>query len=580
MGYRYFALIGPQIEPSRMPSPDIEALFRGIGMQHRFTSGAIKLFASVETPTLLLPDGGIVLGHLFRRDGSPVVDADGFPDFSRPGPVRRYVLANHWGEYILVQPSTASQHGQSFLRDPSGGVSCVYSLQDGSGFVTSDISLAIQLGLYRRRIDWDYITHCLSRPNLKTQRTGLSGIRELLPGNSLTIHDSHVAIDEEWSPWTFVAKHHRHSDHMHATSCIRETVACVVKAWAETDRTILLELSGGLDSSIMAACLKDLDVQTTCCTLELSASGASERGYAEQMAGYLGVDLQVERLGLDDAKFEFRPPLGAVVPCISALQYAVNASIESCGRLHGVNGFFTGGGGDTVFCSLAGAAPAADAFLERGIAAGATSVRDLSTLHQCTLWKAGRLTLRKLLQPPRNPSRADSSFLNANHIAAAQDDHPWFAAPIGAYPGDRERIADLAGTQVFRDDAPRATTKWLRMPLLSQPVVEESLKVPTWMAISDGRNRSVARAAFSDVLPAAVLNRGSKASFTGYLGAVYQRHKKEMLDFLLTGRLHEHGLLDAEALDSFVASTLPLRGQSFVRIGELCMIENWVRHQD
>ena len=118
------------------------------------------------------------------------------------------------------------------------------------------------------------------------------------------------------------------------------------------------------------------------------------------------------------------------------------------------------------------------------------------------------------------------------------------------------------------------------MPLLSQPVVEECLKAPTWMAISGGRNRSVARTAFSDLLPPEIVDRRSKGTFVNYLGAVYQRKKGQMRDFLLAGRLHEHQLLDAEALERFIASTMPLHDSSFFRVSELCMIENWVRHQN
>ena len=125
----------------------------------------------------------------------------------------------------------------------------------------------------------------------------------------------------------------------------------------------------------------------------------------------------------------------------------------------------------------------------------------------------------------------------------------------------------------------RGALRDLRMPLLSQPVVEACLSVPAWMWIAGGRNRSVARLAFSDALPREVLDRRSKGDFSQYLGAVWQRQKYRMRDFLMGGELYARGLLDQGPLEEFFLRRLPSRDQSFMRIFELCTIENWVRHQ-
>lgn len=579
MTYMYIALFAPHSAPNTTPpEADVDVLHE-MGLRH-IVLGPINLFVSRQTPTLRVPSGGIVVGHLRSRDGEPIIDPPQFPDSSVRQSMPRYMLENYWGDYLFIQPATSSTCETFILRDPSGGVSCLYSLDNSVGFVTSDISLAIRIGLCRRLIDWDFIAHCASYPNLKTERTGLSGVRELLPGCSLSLRQCGSAINTEWSPWTFVSDEHRHTDPRCAACSIREAVSRAVKAWAEADRGILLALSGGLDSSILASCLGGLDVHTHCCTFALDVSGASDLPYAEQVAEHFGFELTVKTLGLEDASFRHALPPSAASPCLGHLQQVVNTAMETCARSYGATNFFTGGGGDTVFAYLSSAAPAADAFLERGFTAGMSAVHDLSALHQCTLWKAGRLTLRKLIRAPKPPCKADTLFLNPSHVIDEHDNHPWLAAPTDAYPGDRERIADLIGTQVFRDDAPWMSCSWLRMPLLSQPVVEECLKVPTWMAISGGKNRSVARRAFSGMIPPEILNRKSKGSFTTYLGAVYNRHKEEMLEFLLAGRLQEHNILDVDALIRFVRSDLPLHDQSFARIGELCMIENWARHQE
>src|SRR3546814_18564907 len=52
-----------------------------------------------------------------------------------------------------------------------------------------------------------------------------------------------------------------------------------------------------------------------------------------------------------------------------------------------------------------------------------------------------------------------------------------------------------------------------------------------------------------------------------------------MLRFLETGHLNARQLLDMPVLRRAIASNTPPKDTSFFRISDLCMIENWVRHQ-
>src|SRR3546814_21126704 len=52
-----------------------------------------------------------------------------------------------------------------------------------------------------------------------------------------------------------------------------------------------------------------------------------------------------------------------------------------------------------------------------------------------------------------------------------------------------------------------------------------------------------------------------------------------MLRFLETGHLNARQLLDMPVLRRAIASNTPPKDTSFFRIFDLCMIENWVRHQ-
>ncbi|NIJ89042.1 asparagine synthase (glutamine-hydrolysing) [Xanthomonas campestris] len=580
--YRYLVVLGPaHVHGNRRY--DMDEALRQIGLFPRLHSGSMTLYASNDTPVLDISGGSALIGHIFsRHDNSPLADVTwlhALPTAQR----MRQLIQTQWGEYLMLQAAHQDTGAQTdadnvtVMRDPSGGVACVYALQ--AGFITSDISIATHAGLYTRQVDWEYIAHTLRYPHLKTGRTGLVGVRELLPGSQLRIHSRQGSVDQLWNPWDFVAPPHRQHDLRDAQAQVRQALASTVARWAQTDTSVLLELSGGLDSSIIAACLKPATARVACCNLVTPVPGADERHYARQMADLLGTELIVRTLGFDAAPIDFAPPAHAVAPSTWFLQHASNALKESVARQLAISSFFSGGGGDTVFCYTRTAAPAVDAFRERGVRAGITAIHALAELHQCTLWKAARLTMKKHFAKPGPPRRAERAFLPASQPDTPLEFHPWFDAPAHGLPGDRERIFDLAGTQVFRDGLARSASWHLRMPLLSQPVVEACLAVPSWMWISGGRNRAVARDAFAEELPAQILYRRSKGTFMNYSGAVYRQSRHQIRDYLLHGRLQGQGLLDADALRRHFDAVPADGDDSFMRLFDLCAVENWVRHQ-
>lgn len=576
---RYIILLGSQPNlGTDHASPLSDTSLRAQGLICKLESAAGRLFVSADTPFVAVPGHGVIVGQLFTKNGEAIARQLNFNGTNSQ--LIHHLLQNFWGEYLAVLCDDHPSPGVILLREPSGAVPCVYSLDDGEGFITSDIQLAAELGIYRREVHWDVLAHGLSFPYLRMTRTALTGVNEVLPGDALICRGKNVSCVSAWSPWHFVAADMRHSNPCTAAADVRAAVTGVIAALSASDDRLVVELSGGLDSSIVAACLRDRSLRATFCTLVMPVAGTDERPYAKHVTDSLGCELVPLEVGFADLQFEFPIPPSAVVPAIGILQRATNRVWEAAAARYRADSFFSGGGGDTVFCYLKTAAPAADAFRECGVRAGFTAIRDLSALHQCTLWKAGALTFRKLWPRTRAVWKGDCTLLNSDCVALTPDRHPWMDAQLRGLPGDREKIQDLIGTQLFRDAAPRSEGRAMRFPLLSQPVMEACLKVPTWMWISNGRNRAVARDAFADALPRDILDRRSKGSYTGYLAAVYTRNKLKMREFLEDGQLNAHHLLDRPALANFFARELAPRDLSFLRIFDLCTAENWARQQN
>ncbi|MDH5822708.1 asparagine synthase C-terminal domain-containing protein [Luteimonas sp. RD2P54] len=578
MTVRYLAILAADGPSDADPSSDVfRAALRGLGLHRTLTLDGISVFTSMQTPTLDLPSGGVLLGHVFNRRFQPLRFADGIPSHLSGHELTSFILEHYWGEYVLLLPGQGGEGKTTVVRDPSGAVPCVFST-DGR-FVTSDLSLATRSGIHQRRINWDFIAHYLQYPHAKTRATGLQGIEELLPGCALHVRSRKASVSPVWFPWHYVRTDERHVSPEEAATSVRSTVEGVTQALADTDRSILLEASGGLDSTIVGACLRGTGADVSCLTLVTPVPGADERRYAGLIAAGLGVPLNDQILSFDAADFESKPPGDLPVPAVTAFQHAIDRIVVDAATAAGVSSLYSGGGGDTVFGSLASASPAADAVKELGIRRGLSTMMSLSEIHRCTFWKAAGLSVRKLVHPTRAPRKPDTSLLRPSLETMAVEEHPWWQLPPETLPGDRERIIDLAGTQVFRDGAPRRYRFALRLPLLSQPVMEECLRVPSWMWLLGGRNRAIARNAFSDVLPEAVARRRSKGNFTHYIGGIYQRQKHAMRNMLIEGELQARGLVDPEAVAAFVERPLLPRDKTFLRMFDLAMVENWVRHQ-
>ncbi len=573
----YLALVDGTPAAEAAMRQDAISLLHELGFVRRFRIGSVALYLMRGTEALALPLGTHLVGELYTSSGCRVRESKGFQRFTTQRQLREHLLESFWGEYVLFQPNEEKQNMATFItRDPSGALSCAYS--DDEGFITSDISLVSRLGLAQAGVDWDFIEHFLSYSHTKIARSGVAGVSELLPGCMLEIAPRRSSTSSVWTPWRFVQETELQRDINTASHFVRKAVSTVVTAMATTDQSLLLQLSGGLDSSIVAACLGDTDACVRTCTVVAPLPGGDERHYAERVSSRVGIPLLHANLDLSEPAIQFKIPARSLRPAVSPLSRAAARAMEPFVNAERINAVYSGGGGDTVFCYLRTASPATDALRRAGWAEAWNSVLNLTKLHRCTAAKATWLAFRKLVDTPHLDPSADRSLLRASRQPPLGR-HPWVPKDDGTLPGNCERIVDLAGTQMFREVTLREDDKRVRMPLLSQPVMEACLRVPSWLWIRGGLDRAVARAAFADALPPEIIQRRSKGNLMGFNAALFQRHKATMRRFLLDGCLSARGIVDADHLNAYLSRTAQPRDRSFLRIFDLCMTENWVRQR-
>lgn len=562
----------------RHPTDDAGIL--SLGLRCRWQWENTRLYAPAGASVLDLAHAGAVVGELYLRSGEPVGSRSQLPDMLSVATLRAYILSMCWGEFVLLQPVPGVPDALEVLRSPSHAceVPCLYSSTHAGAFVTSDIGMAVAARLYRRQVDDRNLLHRLVYPNIKTAATTLAGITELLPGHSLALRRAGLRVDRHWNPWVFATAGMRYRHVDEAIVAVHDAVQTTGSALAGRDQSVLIELSGGLDSSIVAASLTNSGARLHCTTMMSALPGADEREYAAAVADTLGTGLMETELRVEDAAFEFQLPPQLASPSVGLLQYGIDTLMQASAVRFGAKSAFCGAGGDSVFGFLTNAAPVSDALRTSGPKGCLHAIHDLATFHQCTYWKVSRLALGKLLRPyPHHAT--DLSFVAADIAPPDLQLHPWMEHPDDALAGDVQRIYELGGTQVFQDSCPRRWARPLRMPLLSQPVIEACLRVPSWMWFTGGQNRAIARMAFAGQLPPRIISRRSKGTLTAHLGSIYRRKKRQMVHFLIDGELQARGLLDANALMQLQADERDQHERVFLRMFHFCMVENWLRQQ-
>jgi asparagine synthase (glutamine-hydrolysing) len=234
-----------------------------------------------------------------------------------------------------------------------------------------------------------------------------------------------------------------------------------------------------------------------------------------------------------------------------------------------------GAGGDNLFASLNSAAPALDAWGLNGIRSAAVAIGDLAVIHNATRWHVLRLALRKASRQRRNQWLRVDRFMVPGTALAATDSHPWLPPPARELAGKREHVLSLIGIQHFLAQ-PRSDAAGL-FPLLSQPLLELCLSIPTHLWIAGGRDRAVARAAFRGLVPDLVLDRRGKGRLESMFMKGYMQGRPQLEALLLEGELRAQGIIDGEAVSAYLRQSGEPRDAGFIRLLEIAAAETWLR---
>jgi asparagine synthase (glutamine-hydrolysing) len=526
-------------------------------------------------------DTGVAVGPVFRRHGwaSPVLELDyATGRAAEPIEVTDW-LERFWGNYIGLW---ARPDEVKILRAPMGQLPSYYVEQHGLIALASDPDLLCEVGLYVPEIDWGGVRRHLVGQDLPTERTGLLGLRELMPGNVLTLGGGRSRIEQVWSPWSFAAAASRKSKDP-VEEQIRRTIMTACAACASPFRQTLLGVSGGLDSSVIAASLAAAKAPMEAVTLASDDAQGDERDYARILCSALGLDLH--EAGYDIADVDLTRSLVAhrPRPCGRTHEQAYHAEIMRTARRSNSDAFMTGNGGDNVFYNSQSARAVADRFISREPGIGLVeTIRAVCTITQCSLVQAIWAGVKAAARVDRRYRwTADTRLLDRNLVnveLAEPLTHPWLVPSENPLPGKAAHVAMLLRMQHHLEGYDRRLNLPVLNPLASQPVVELCLSIPTWEIIAGGRNRAVVRAAFSRLLPSAITRRTLKGGPDSFAIKVIEQNLGLVRERLFDGHLARRGYLDIEALDACLHPGRVQRGGLYMRLLFLLDTEAWIDH--
>ena len=572
MGPRYLLLAGAGCSRS---IGLIDRICRTTDLVPRFEARGITVLVNQACPLIPLGDQGCIIGSLFHRHGParPLVPLNAAEAASIVHRAGKTLSRSFWGGFVA---GIAGADHSEVLRDPSGTFPCYYARVGSLTAFASDADILVAAGL-PIDVDCEEIGRQLNRAFVPSPATALGGVRELLAGFSLRVPPG-ATQEACWSPWDHVSILEQEPDQ--SAERLRRVVRHCVQAWAYDHGRLLLSVSGGLDSSIIAACLAAAEVETTCLTMFSDDPAGDERDFARTLCNDLGLPLIERPYRLEDIDID--EPLGAHLP-----RPRDRTQANAYERVHrevasgiGAGAFVTGNGGDHVFGFSQSAAPIADRYLTEGLGSGvARSLRDVCRQTGCSIFDAVAQAWMLLHGPVRrvqpNPLFLKPAFIEA--LGADDLHHPWLDAPAAALPGKLAHVSTILRVQPNLE-ASRGSDLPVLSPLMSQPIVELCLGVPSWLWRTGGRDRALARRAFARELPAAVVDRRLKGTPSRFAARLLDHYRPAIRERVLDGRLAANGIVDKSAIERTLAGENPVPDLERVRILEIVNAEAWIRH--
>ncbi len=551
---------------------------------------------------------GVILGPMFSRGDpsrGPISskrprDGDAFSSKV----VRthgRSLIEECWGSYVAFL-RLPNDDASLVLRSPMSSLPCFRARIGDLYIFFSSVEDFTSLHLTRLTIDWQLVAAQATNGDYLTSATGIKEITEIQAGEAVSVDTRGISTSRYWDPRE-ISRRPQIEDFETASRLLREAAQESVDGSASHCPAAMLLLSGGLDSSIVLGCMtRSPSRPAITCVTYYSDQLGDERRYARSAAQKLDVEL-LELLRSQDASLETILSCSRTSrPLLSFSAFDRYSRDLAVAKAHGASAIFDGELGDNVFGGGVGH-EVADYLQIHGLKIATFRVAaDYALRAKISGWKALRIGFQERRGANKQPYWSIFKYIEAAGYDAAANGlisrdalenykamqshyiHPWFLEMDGVPLGRFSVIYGLFMMTSALSEIPFAfgspSDPASISPLSSQPLVELSLQLASFLHIRGGRQRAVARHAFSDLLPPFVTNRVGKGTNMHWLHSLVSAQRPFLEETLLDGLMVRAGILDRRKLESVLSPTVSSTKVGVLDVIRMLYIEAWLRLWD
>lgn len=539
-------------------------------------------------------NGGVVLGKLFKTSASSdhisventLSESESQKILKTSG---KHLVEHYWGRYVAFLKNEGASK-TSVLKGPIEGWRCYYADYDEVTVYFSCFEDILQLDLFNLSINWHYIALYTKFFMLDNVNTAFNELFKLQPGECRHYIQGRVTNTFYWNPVKIASQANIIEDPNEAARLLRKTVVGCIAAWANSYGKIMHKLSGGLDSSIVLACLMESrNAENISCLNYFPSSDKSgdERYFARLVSQYHGVEL-VER-ELDPSKVKLER-LFDISP-LATPEWYLNA-MDRCSyeaqlaRDTGASVLFAGEGGDALFYQPRTYFVTSDYLHKHGLTPTLFWVAlNNARLMKKSVWSVLYDAVKDRMVNSRGNdfmigSVQESPLLNSEimqDIEYKDTLNPVLAAANNLPNGKRLHILITDFPNKYHYSAKTSDFLEVCYPLLSQPVIELCLKIPSYILTTGGKDRGLARMAFKNDIPKEILRRESKGGIQNYAQEILNENIDFIREIMLDGILVKENFLNRDALEQALSGTRASVNFETVNVLRHVCTEIWLR---
>lgn len=452
---------------------------------------------------------------------------------------------------------------------------------------------------YRPGLDGEALGQFLALGYVPAPFSLFEGVRKLAPGSVLEVEEGRAV---ERSYWRFSPSPEQGRSEASWCEEIRGTLATSIESQMVSDVPIGAFLSGGIDSSVIVACMS-------------RASTAPVKTYSIGYAGSTGAALYNEldyarqvatQFRTDHHEIVVQPEVVSMLPGLvwhmdepTADSAIITSSLVAEFARRDVKVILSGVGGDELFGGYdryklphyAGLYRALPRLLRQGVVGPLLAA--LPVARHSRLLNLFRYVRKVAHLADLGPSDRYHALMEvfgrddlAHWLPAAPSRPTVLAAVLDEYAGqaepDQQMAADLA-TQLtddlllLTDKVTMAHSLECRVPLLDESLVDLAARLPARLRVNGARTRYILRRALKGVIPDAVLTRrkrGFGAPFGAWLTAELAPVTEQLLG---ADAVRRRGLFNPADVAGLVQAHRSRRADHTDHLMALLTLEIWCR---